>query len=617
MKKLIAFDLDDTLAVTKSPVSQHMAELLAELAGYYTVCVATGGLYKQMEEDLIDRLTVTPSRLEKFYFMPLNGAQCHHYDTADDRWHHEQSTEDLSTDDKLRISQVLERTAKDLGFWEERSAGPIIADRGTQITYSALGQYASAEDKHAWDPDYAKRRKMYELVAKELPEFEVRANGNTSLDVTRQGIGKGYGIERLRERLGLERGEVLFVGSRSEEGGNDYPVKALGIETINVQNVQQTEYVVEGLIADRRKMAPKPGTLPDGLALPQALESIVAHLIMLHSSSRDDMKRQLTAFFKDNDANVLDTHNTTAMVVQFTAGNVRYGLKIEYGAAEVVRSEARWYELAPANLKSHHVLSHIADTYSFVLLRWLQHARMLEQVAVDNEGKDSDLTMNLVIKALDQDKELFASYGTVPLDTSRGSSFFFDKYHSYNAGAQKFPYLQRLLDSESVKLNGKVLPGPYRFVLAVQQDDELRSYLSPDRAGLIHGDANANNLLVEDDEVYLIDPKGTDHLPFEYDTGRIYWSITGWNAILLGEYDLSEKDGGYELDVVRRQQYVDGLPRLRGYFSEQEFHRMMYSSAMQYLTRIHHASNRPETTALYLRGLQIFDDLFAELGVDA
>jgi len=115
----------------------------------------------------------------------------------------------------------------------------------------------------------------------------------------------------------------------------------------------------------------------------------------------------------------------------------------------------------------------------------------------------------------------------------------------------------------------------------------------------------------------MIDPKGVDHLPLEYDTGRVYWSMSGWNAILRGEYKLAKDGDGYKLDVTRRQQYLDGLPRFRAYFSAQDYHRMMYSSAMQYLTRIHHANNERETTALYLRGLQVFDELLGELGLDA
>lgn len=615
MKKLVAFDLDDTLAVTKSSISPYMAELLAELAGYYTVCVITGGLYKQMEEHIIDQLTVTPSRLKQFHFMPVNGAQYHHYDIADDTWHHEQLADDLPEADKRRISQTLERVARELGYWEEHPAGPIIADRRTQITFSALGQQAAAKDKYAWDPEYVKRKAMYERAVKELPDFEVRINGNTSLDVTRPGIDKGFGIERLREKLELKRSEILFVGDQLQEGGNDYPVKALGIDTINVQNVAQTEYVIEGLIASAQRRAPKPGTLSGDLRLPKALEPIVKRLIMLHVTSRDDMKRQLSEMLKDYALEMLDTHNTAAVIYQFTVGGIRYGLKIEYGAAEALRNEARWYELAPDNLKPHLLLSHIASDYSFILLRWLQHARTLEEVAIANEGKATERTMDLVIMALDQDKELFERNMTVPLDTSRGSSFFFDKYHSYNAGARKFPYLQKLLDSESVIVNDKKLPGPYVYVQAVQQDEKLRTYLSPDRAGLIHGDAHAGNLLVEGDRVYLIDPKGTDHYPLEYDTGRMYWSMSGWNAIVLGEYRLEEHRVGFTLDVKRRQQYVDGMPRFRNYFTSQEYHRVMYSAAMQYVTRVHHAARQGETTALYLRGLQVFDELFSELGV--
>lgn len=619
-KKLIAFDLDDTLAVTKNSISPRMAELLAELADFYEICVITGGLYKQMEEHIIDQLTVTPSRFGHFHFMPVNGSQYHHYGTSDDKWRHEQLTEDLTELEKIRISQTLEKVARQLGYWEEHPAGPIIADRRTQITFSALGQQAEAKDKYAWDPQYVKRRNMYDLAAKELPDFEVRINGNTSIDVTHRGIDKGFGIEWLRKQLDLKRSEILFVGDQLQEGGNDYPVKALGIDTINVQNVQQTEFVIEGLIADGRKRRPTTGALGDSIIMkiPQALEPIVAHLVALHVDSREDMKRQLTDFFRPHDVEVLDTHNTTSVLFQFTAGKERYGLKIEYGLAEVLRGEARWYELAPAELKPHHVLSHIAERYTFVLLRWLPNATTLEEVAIANEGKPTEETMDLVIMALEQDKKLFESNPTVPLETSRGSSFFFDKYHAYNAGARNFPYLQALLDSESVRVNDKILAGPYRYVLAVQQNDELRSYLSPDRAGLIHGDAHAGNLLVADKRVYMIDPKGADHFPLEYDTGRMFWSLNGWNAIVRGEFELTiEGDGRYVLSVVRRQQYVDGLGRFRAYLGERGYYRAVYSAAMQYLTRVHHATKEAETTALYLRGLQVFDELFAGLGVKA
>ncbi len=612
MKKLVAFDLDDTLAVTKKPVSNRMAGLLVELADWYEVCVITGGLYKQIEENVIDLLAITPTKLGRMHFMPVNGAQYHHYDPEAGRWQREQFAQDLPPADKARIAHTLERLARGFGYWEDNSAGPIIADRGTQMTYSALGQYAQPEAKYAWDPDRTKRLRLYEAVSAELPDFEVRINGNTSLDIMRPGIDKGFGIEQLRAKLGVGRDEVLFVGDQLQEGGNDYPIKELGIDVITVKDVEETERVIEQLIAERKKQVKVPANPWGDTSLPEGLDEVVRGLIALRPDSRQDLKQQVSDLLQPHDVQVMDTHNTESIMFRFAEAEAEYGLKIEFGTADVTRNEARWYELMPTNLKPHHVLSYISSTHAFVLLRWLGHARMIEDIALSGDPR----TMDLIVQAIDQDRQLFDSNVIVPLETSRGSSFFFDKYHSYNTAAAKYPYLQTLLDSDEIVVNGRALVGPYRCVQRVQQDDRLREYLSPDRAGLIHGDSHAGNLLAADGRVYMIDPKTTSHLPLEYDTGRIFWSMTGWNAIVRGDFVLRRTDVGYELDVNVPQRYVDGLPRLRAHFSERDYHRMMYSSAMQYLTRVSHAENQDETIALYLRGLQVFADLFDELQIE-
>ncbi len=38
--------------------------------------------------------------------------------------------------------------------------GEQIEDRGSQITFSALGQQAPIEEKKKWDPDFTKREKI-------------------------------------------------------------------------------------------------------------------------------------------------------------------------------------------------------------------------------------------------------------------------------------------------------------------------------------------------------------------------------------------------------------------------------------------------------------------------
>ena len=61
-----------------------------------------------------------------------------------------------------------------------------------------------------------------------IPEFSVRLGGTTSVDVTKPGIDKGYGIRKLRDTLGIAIEEMIFIGDALFPGGNDYPAKEAG-----------------------------------------------------------------------------------------------------------------------------------------------------------------------------------------------------------------------------------------------------------------------------------------------------------------------------------------------------------------------------------------------------
>ncbi|CAN5413536.1 HAD-IIB family hydrolase [soil metagenome] len=246
-KQVIAFDLDDTLAVTKSPISDEMSERLRELLVKFEVCVISGGAFEQFKKQVIDRLDVGPLLLRKLHMMPTCGTRYFRYDEVTNEWVM-QYAEDLSAEDKKKILAVLEEGAKELGYWVEHPAGDIIEDRGSQITYSALGQKALAEDKYAWDEDGVKKQKLRAYAAERLPDFEVRAGGTTSVDVTTLGIDKAYGMEKLIQLLEISKDDVLFFGDKLEEGGNDYPVKAMGIDCIAVERWEETALALEAII---------------------------------------------------------------------------------------------------------------------------------------------------------------------------------------------------------------------------------------------------------------------------------------------------------------------------------------------------------------------------------
>ena len=248
MKKLLAFDLDDTLAVTKSEISDRMSLLLGKLLEHYDVCVITGGRFEQIVSQVVKRLEVPEHLLGKLHLMPTCGTRYYRYDELEHKWVM-QYAEDLTKVQKQKIIDALEKTAKEMGIWCENPAGEIIEDRFSQITMSALGQQATPEEKYAWAEKYKDIRPVYrDKVAELLPDLEVRIGGTTSTDITRPGIDKAYGMQKLIEAIDISKDEILFFGDKLDEGGNDYPVKAMGIDSIAVEGWETTAYALEGVL---------------------------------------------------------------------------------------------------------------------------------------------------------------------------------------------------------------------------------------------------------------------------------------------------------------------------------------------------------------------------------
>jgi hypothetical protein len=56
-------------------------------------------------------------------------------------------------------------------------------------------------------------------------------------------------MRKLVDALDIHQDSILFIGDKLQEGGNDYPVKAMGIDTIEVDGWEDTALVLEGILA--------------------------------------------------------------------------------------------------------------------------------------------------------------------------------------------------------------------------------------------------------------------------------------------------------------------------------------------------------------------------------
>ena len=244
MKKLIVFDLDGTLAESKSSLDAEMSRLLGGLLGIVKAAVISGGDWPQFEKQVLSHLP-HDANLANLSILPTCGTKFFRY--AGD-WKKIYS-EDFSASEKEKIVSSLKKAVAEAGFHAKKVWGEVIEDRGSQITFSALGQQAPLEDKKKWDSDYAKRKKIKAILDTLIPEFSVRMGGATSIDVTQPGIDKAYGVRKLRDVLGISLKEMIFIGDALFAGGNNYPAEQAGVVSIPVQAPHETKRVVETIIA--------------------------------------------------------------------------------------------------------------------------------------------------------------------------------------------------------------------------------------------------------------------------------------------------------------------------------------------------------------------------------
>lgn len=244
MKKLIAFDLDGTLALSKQPLDDRMANALADLLDVAKVDIISGGDWPQFEKQVVGRM-IDRANLANLFIQPTTGTKLYRF--VDGTWQAIYA-ELFTEDERKHIIEAFDKAMAEEGLDQGKTWGERVEDRGSQVTFSALGQQAPLEAKEAWDPDHAKRKKLQARLRGMLPDLSINIGGSTSIDVTRKGVDKQYGLRKLLPEAGVTADEVLFLGDAIFPGGNDYPAKEMGLDTIKVESVEDTRRVIETIV---------------------------------------------------------------------------------------------------------------------------------------------------------------------------------------------------------------------------------------------------------------------------------------------------------------------------------------------------------------------------------
>lgn len=239
------FDLDDTLAESFKRPSDAMLQRLERLLEYIPVAIMTGAGFKRMESQFLPEIAAAP-RSDRFYLFPNSAAQCYVHENGD--WQLAYNLA-FTSEERVHIKETIQKIVdgneifKGIPHWGER-----LFDREAQVAYTPVGIEASLETKQTWDTGGTKRKALWETLKQAMPEFEILLGGTTTIDITRKGINKAYGVRWLSEHLTIPTNEMFYAGDAFYDDGNDAVVVPTGIVTRAVSSPAETETVIDELL---------------------------------------------------------------------------------------------------------------------------------------------------------------------------------------------------------------------------------------------------------------------------------------------------------------------------------------------------------------------------------
>ena len=258
-KKLMVFDLDGTLAPSKAVMHEDMSALMTKLLAKMKVAVIGGGKYDLFKTQFVAALDCPKALLHNLFLFPTSSTAFYRFDG---RWRKVYAKE-LSLREKKKIKKAFDESFKEINYVHPKKVyGAVIEDRGTQITFSALGQEIVSvlgekkglRLKEEWHAAQDIRPQLMKALHKRLPEFEVRQGGLTSVDVTYKGIDKAYGIRQIEKQLHVPKKWMLFVGDAIFPGGNDYAAVRTGVDYVKVRDPNDTKRLIQSIIKQKSRL---------------------------------------------------------------------------------------------------------------------------------------------------------------------------------------------------------------------------------------------------------------------------------------------------------------------------------------------------------------------------
>ena len=205
---IYVFDMDGTLTPARKTMTEEFAKVFLPWMNVNKTFIATGSDFAKVEE-----------QMPKDVINAFTGIYCA---MGNALWQKGQYTYLRDIEPEQEMLEDLEKLRKCTKY--PYTLFPNYIEKRTgALNFSVLGRdcpYEEREKYTAWDTENGERKSIKEFLSQRYPEYDFSLGGNISIDIVKKGCGKGQIAKELRTAYPSE--EIVFLGDRTFEGGNDY-----------------------------------------------------------------------------------------------------------------------------------------------------------------------------------------------------------------------------------------------------------------------------------------------------------------------------------------------------------------------------------------------------------
>ncbi len=233
-KSIIIADVDDTICDSCQQISEPMAQQINHMIQHnYQFAFISGTKNIDLQTMLSTRITLP------HHLLGTTGTQyvkINHNNNPKIIYSHT-----FTNEEKQEIVTALNTLIQQYNIQSHTTKEDQLQDRDSQITLSAIGRNAPNEIKAQFDQDGSRRLAWIEFLTQHLDtqKYDLNIGGTTSIDITRKGLTKEWGIRTFLQHNNFKSNHVLFFGDKLHPGGNDYPATKV-VDCIAVKNPTDT-----------------------------------------------------------------------------------------------------------------------------------------------------------------------------------------------------------------------------------------------------------------------------------------------------------------------------------------------------------------------------------------